>query len=60
MDINPLEVLQGEPLEELQHSFDSMYLISGGGEVGLTQYIFWMIISMAGLPRSSSFLPANV
>lgn len=46
MDINPLEVLQGEPLEELQHSFDSMYLISGGGEVGLTQYIFWMIISM--------------
>lgn len=46
MDINPLEVLQGEPLEHLQHSFDSMYLISGGGEVGLTQYIFWMIISM--------------
>ena len=45
MDINPLAVLQGEPLEELQHSFDSMYLI-GAGEVGLTQYIFWMIITV--------------
>ena len=44
MDINPLQVLQGEPLEELQSSFDPMYII-GSGSVGLTQYIFWMIIT---------------
>lgn len=47
MGTNPLEVLRGEPLEELQSSFDSMYLISGGGEFGLTQYIFYMIIAFA-------------
>lgn len=45
MDINPLQRLQGEPLEELQHSFDPMYLL-GSGEVGLTQYIFWMVITV--------------
>ncbi len=42
---NPLDVLQSGPLEHLQHSFDSAYLI-GSGSVGLTQYIFWMIISV--------------
>lgn len=45
MSNNPLEVLQGEPLEELQHSFDSMYLF-GSGQIGLTQYIFWMVITV--------------
>ena len=43
---NPLEVLQGGKLEELQHSFDSMLVIGSNG-VGLTQYIFWMIVSFA-------------
>jgi F-type H+-transporting ATPase subunit a len=45
VDINPLKVLQGEPLEELQSSFDSMYLV-GSGNAGLTQYIFWMLITV--------------
>lgn len=42
---NPLEMLQGEPLQELQHSFDSVYVL-GSGSIGLTQYILWMIITV--------------
>ena len=43
--LNPLEVLQGEPLAELQASFKSAYLVGSNG-VGLTQYIMWMIIAV--------------
>lgn len=39
----PLEVLQSGYLEELQESFDPVYIV-GSGSFGLTQYVFWMII----------------
>lgn len=45
MSTNPLEVLQSGPLEELRSSFDPMYIV-GSGNIGLTQYIFWMCITI--------------
>ena len=41
----PLEVLQSGYLEELQESFNSAYVV-GSGSVGLTQYVFWMVIAV--------------
>ena len=42
---NPLEVLQSGYIEELQESFDPVYIV-GSGAFGLTQYVFWMIIAV--------------
>lgn len=43
--MNPLETL-AEEIPHLQSSFNSAFVLGGDG-VGLTQYIFWMIICLA-------------
>ena len=42
--MNPLETL-AEEIPHLQSSFNSAFVLGGDG-VGLTQYIFWMIICL--------------
>ena len=40
---SPLEDIS-EPIQEFKDSFDSSFVIQFGDGIGLTQYVFWMII----------------
>ena len=40
---NPLEDIQ-EPIAELQEGFNSVFVVPFGDGIGITQYVFWMII----------------
>ena len=40
---SPLEDIS-EPIQELRESFNSQFVVQFGDGIGITQYVFWMII----------------